>query len=37
VREWHCAVVGAEGRTHGVVVQGDKDGCTLECEGSKRV
>ena len=37
MREWHCAVDGAEGGTHGVVVQGDKDGCTLECVGHKRV
>lgn len=37
VREWHCVVDGAVGGTHRVVVQGDKDGCTLECEGSKRV
>jgi hypothetical protein len=37
VREWHCAVVGAEGGTHRVVVQGDKNGCTLECVDSKRV
>lgn len=30
---WMAAV----GGTHWVVVQGDKDGCTQECEGSRRV